>query len=185
MAQLHLVRWGALGQVGRFTSVDATLYPRGTDVVCRTSRGLEIGQVLNHARPQASLAAEGRLLRAMTDADRMLAERLHRHRHQALDACQRLLDDRGLNATLMDVEHLFDGQSLYFYFLGETPRELESLTSELASAYDAKVQFQQFARSLSEGCGPDCGSEEAAGQGCGSGCQSCAVMDACHSKRGS
>ena len=45
----------------------------------------------------------------------------------------------------MDVEHLFDGQSLYFYFLGEVQPEWESLTTELAATYEAKVRFQPFA----------------------------------------
>jgi hypothetical protein len=79
---------------------------------------------------------------------------------------------------LLDVEHLFDGQSLYFYFLGETPPELDSLTAELADVYEAKAQLQKFADTLTAGCGPHCGTEE--GGGCGSGgCSTCAAVGAC------
>ena len=80
----------------------------------------------------------------------------------------------------MDVEHLFDGRSLYFYFLGEVTPEVEALTGELAAAYKAKVQFRKFVDALTVGCGTGCGTEEAAGQGCATGaCTSCAVAQAC------
>ena len=44
------------------------------------------------------------------------------------------LAERGSSAVLVDVEHLFDGQSLYFYFLGPGGPELDVLTTELADA---------------------------------------------------
>ena len=47
MSRFHLVRVGAMGQVGRFAAVDAVRYPRHSRVVLRTRRGLEIGQVLS------------------------------------------------------------------------------------------------------------------------------------------
>ena len=82
----------------------------------------------------------------------------------------------------MDVEHLFDGQSLYFYFLGEVTPELDAITGELAEIYETKVQFRKFAETLVKGCGPDCGTEDAAGNGCGTGgCATCAAASACHS----
>ena len=36
----------------------------------------------------------------------------------------------------MDVEHLFDGRSLFFHFLGDVPPEVEAVTQELAEAYE-------------------------------------------------
>ena len=62
---------------------------------------------------------------------------------------------------LVDVEHLFDGQSLFFYFLGDTTPELDALTGELAEIYEAQVQFRKFTDTLTAGCGPGCGTEEA------------------------
>jgi hypothetical protein len=116
----------------------------------------------------------------VTAADELLLERLERHKQQAFQACRQLLDQRGIDAVLVDVEHLFDGRSLYFYFLGEQPPELERLTEELAEVYDAEVQFRRFARTLADGCGPDCGTERAEGGGCGDGgCASCSVSSAC------
>lgn len=180
MAQHHLVRVGALGTVGRFTSVDATRYPRRSTVIVRTGRGLEQGEVLAPPSDELTcLRADGSILRGMTVEDHLLAARLERNRQKACDACARLLAQREIPAVLMDAEHLFDGRSLVFYFLGEGTPELESLTEELASTYDAQVQFRKFAETFEVGCGPGCGTEEAAGQGCTSCATGCAIAGAC------
>ena len=161
--------------MGRFAARDGGAYPRGARVVCRTERGLEVGQVLARLADE-SVPAQGSLLRRVTAADDLLLARLEKNRDSAYHACTALLRRRGLQAVLMDVEHLLDGQSLYFYFLGEVTPELEQITAELAETYETKVQFRRFAETLATGCGPDCGTEAAAGGGCASsGCASCAV----------
>ena len=73
------------------------------------------------------------------------------------------------------MEHLFDGQSLFFYFLGEVTPEIERLSAELAELYEATVKFREFTEALTNGCGPGCGTAEAEGPGCGSSCSSCVV----------
>ncbi len=182
VASRHLVRVGVMGNVGRFDAVDGVLYPRRTRVICRTARGLEIGEVLSTSDADGH-GADGRLLRRLTVEDDLLLTRLERHRAEAFQACQELLTARGLSAVLLDVEHLFDGQSLYFYFLGDVSPEVEALTRELAEVYETSVQFHKFAETLTQGCGPGCGTEEAAGQGCATGqCTSCAVAQACGSR---
>jgi cell fate regulator YaaT (PSP1 superfamily) len=180
MAQHHLVRIGALGTVGRFTAVDATHYPRHTRVIVRTGRGLELGEVLAAPTDEVTSArADGSILRAVTVQDELLAARFEKNRHEAAEACSRLLADRQIPAVLMDVEQLFDGSSLVFYFLGEVTDELEALTDELADAYDANVQIRKFAETVEVGCGPNCGTEAAAGQGCTSCGAGCAIAGAC------
>lgn len=179
----HLVRVGVLGQVGRFTPVTLAAFPRGTRVVCRTVRGLELGEVL--AIEQAGggggqgRATDGELLRRMTVADELLAARLERRKDEAFTACQRLLSERRIAATLVDVEHLFDGQAVYFYFLGTPPAECEPVTNELARVYGVAARFEQFADALELGCGPDCGTEEGAGCGSSGGCSTCSLVAAC------
>ena len=178
----HLVRFGLVGHVGRFSSVEPIRFERGTGVICRTRRGLEQGRVLTMATAnELEDSPDGTLLRAMTPQDELLAERLERHRHRAYEACQRLLIERSIPAVLMDVEHLFDGSSLYFYFLGSVTPEVETLTDELAKTYDANVQFRQFAETLAEGCGPDCGTEEV--EGCGTSCSTCSIAGKCGSTK--
>ncbi len=181
MSSPHLVRVGAMGQIGRFAAVDAVRYRRHGRVIVRTRRGLEIGEVL---APPADQGAEtlgkemlnGQILRAMTTEDLLLESRLEKNRQAAYSACARLLQKKNLPAVLLDVEHLFDGQGLFFYFLGEVSPELEACTEQLAETYEAKVQFRKFTETLIEGCGPNCGTEAATGKpGCES-CTGCAVI---------
>ena len=163
------------------------VYPRATRVVCRTPRGLELGEVLAQVEDgivgadgsdQNAVGIEGEVIRRVTAEDDLLQQRLVLHRDEAFDACQQLLDERNVSAALVDVEVLFDGRNLIFYFLGEIVPEAEAITAELANAYEAKSQIGQFAEALDLGCGPDCGTDDAAG--CSSGaCATCVVASAC------
>jgi len=187
----YYVRVGLLGHIGHFAAVDATTYERGQRVLCRTDRGVETGEVLapvecqpveyptDECSPDLPTVTDGKLLRPMLVEDELLEARLRRHRDRAHDACNELLVRRGIDATLVDVEHLFDGQSLYFHFLGTTPPELAELTQELADLYETKVEFRRFVETLDAGCGPGCGTDEAE-NGCHhGGCQSCVIASAC------
>lgn len=184
---LH-VRFGALGEVGRFRNPDRVRYAWGDRVVLRTGRGLELGEVLGESDPfsdpvEATARDTGVVLRRTTAEDELLAERIERRRDEAYQACNDLMLSRGFDAVLLEVEHLFDGQSLVFYFLGEVAPELELLTAELAEAYETRAEFRKFSETLTQGCGPGCGTTEAGeGGGCGS-CGSCAVAGACGNKR--
>jgi cell fate regulator YaaT (PSP1 superfamily) len=177
MSDLYFVRVGLFGSVGRFRPVDATRYRRGTRVVCRTHRGLENGEVLSGIDSADLDLVDGQLVRRMTVEDDLMLSRLSRDKEQALAKCSQILASRGSQVAILDAEILLDGGGLYFYFLGEQEGELASVTEELASAYQAEVQFEQFADTLTNGCGPDCGTED--GGGCGDSCGSCAVASAC------
>jgi cell fate regulator YaaT (PSP1 superfamily) len=181
MAGQHFVRVGVLGSVGRFVSADGARYRRGARVICRTPRGLEVGEVLAAGESASHAPPEGSLLRGVTVEDDLLLARLEKNRAAAFAACSERLAEMAAPAVLVDVEHLFDGQSLFFYFLGEADPRLDAITSDLAEVYEAKAQLQKFAETLTAGCGPNCGTEE--GGGCGSGgCSTCAVLGACTSK---
>ncbi len=181
-----------MGFVGRFKSVDRMQYARDTQVVCRTARGLEVGSVLcslkngtiesfvhgEDSEPDSSL--DGELLRPIGNEDQLILERLQRFRDRAYTACSQLLLEHGSNAVLVDVEHLFDGESLFFYFLGDVDPELEKLTEKLAETYERKVRFKAFSEKLASGCGPGCGTGESK---CSSGgCSGCALSGGCGSK---
>ncbi|MCC6493368.1 MAG: hypothetical protein IT424_10125 [Pirellulales bacterium] len=179
----HLVRYGLMGHVGAFAAVDAVRYPRSSRVVIRSPRGLEVGEVLAEPDGEGRVASsDGQILRRMSVQDDLLEARLEQRRNEAFEACQELLAMVSVPATLVDVEHLFDGEGLYFYFLGDLPPEAQQITGRLAQTYEAAVEFRRFADALSEGCGPGCGTEEAKGQGGCASCTGCAVASACGTK---
>lgn len=173
----QLVRFGSLGWLGLFRVDPGSRLAPQTRVVCSSPRGLEIGEVVSDELFEGAEPVVGRVLRNLSASDRLLWERLERHRDRALRSCEALLRARQITATLLDAELTFDGQQLFFYFLGDTPPGLEELTAELAELYQAKIHYQRFATTLEQGCGPGCGTV-ASGCGtagsCGSGgCSGC------------
>jgi hypothetical protein len=175
----HLVRIGVFGHVGRFVSVDPVSFDRGSRVICRSGRGLEVGEVLAHTdRVAARGESDGSLLRRMTSEDELLWARLQKNRTAAFTACQALLESQQAEAALIDVETLFDAKTLYFYFLGVVPPEIQSTVDALAVAYESKAKIGDFATAVEHGCGPNCGTDEA--EGCGSGsCSTCSLVASC------
>ncbi len=180
-----------MGHLGRFTSANGRSYRKNAKVVCRTPRGLEVGVVLStfdHHSADSNGDSNGELtddsfengeiLRRVTPPDEYVIERLAKNRSEAIEVCSDKIQEKSIPAVLLDAEQLFDGQSIYFYFMGETTPELESITDELAETYESKVRFRKFTEKVEEGCGPDCG-EKDNGCGTGGGCGSCSLSGGC------
>jgi nitrite reductase/ring-hydroxylating ferredoxin subunit len=167
-----LVRFGAMGHIGRFRAPVGLRCNRGSRVVVRSSRGLELGELLIAAEHDAHFVAEqpeaGELVREMTDDDRAKERLLLAGQQRAFDACQQLLAERQVPVDLVDAEQLFDGETLVFYFLGDPPVELADVTNELAKQYEAHVQFRPFG-AAPDGCGVGCGRESCGEGACGAG----------------
>ena len=180
MGQLYWVRVGLMGTIGSFDAIDFRHYSRDDRVVCRTARGLEIGSVICPLDSEDSKGldhVDGELLRHVSPDDQLIVQRIERFRDRAFHACNRLVRKHRLRAVLVDVEHLFDGQSLVFYFLGEISDQLQGLTDRMSDEYEKKVQFRKFTERLANGCGPDCGTLASK---CGeSGCGTCSLKGAC------
>jgi len=123
------------------------------------------------------------LLRAMTVEDELLEERIQQNRLAAIEQCAERIAEIGLPMSLVDVEPLFDGQTLVFHFLGEETAGSERLIEELTETYETQVQFRRFAQTLEEGCGPDCGTGTSTG--CGSCAEGgCSLAKACNNAAG-
>lgn len=178
----YLVRVGKLGQIGRFRTLQESVFRRGARVVCRTQRGVELGQVLGpvHLKPSNIDLADGRLLRAMTVEDEILWGHLQEQADRAQETCQKWLSEHAVFGLLIDVEPLLDGKTLYFHFLSEVSPEIQQHLDHLAALYERSVRESKFAQLLEHGCGPGCGTEEAQ-NGCGSkgGCAVCHVASKC------
>ena len=178
---LYFIRFGVSGHVGRFVSEIPHPLRRGERVVARTSRGLELAEVLSRIEDDADEAdpsgdsVDGVILRPVLETDELLQVRLARYRDRAFDACRAWLEQNDVPGTLVDVEHLLDGESLYFHFLGDPPELDFAASEELAALYEKKIHFRRFAETLQQGCGPGCGTESAA-NGCATGgCSTCAT----------
>jgi hypothetical protein len=188
--QLLLVRVGTMGHIGKFHRGDFSDAKRGDSVVCRSKRGLERGVVLGptatpwEQTPEdptspldpsaATRQPDGRILRRFTPEDHLLWEHLSQLSSEAQQACAQWLEDQQIATTLVEVEPLLDGKTLYFHFLADVPAEVQAHMEALVRVYERNVRSSKFARLLEEGCGPGCGTTEKAG-GCGTSSGSCAI----------
>ena len=94
MAASWIVRHGAMRFLGEFDA-DGGDYVRGGEVVVRTERGLELGQSLCEATPRTvQMLAEpthGRLVRVLTEQDRLERDRLEEAEARELETCNRFV----------------------------------------------------------------------------------------------
>lgn len=175
MTNQFLIRTGAFGDLYRCRATDAAVYRRSQRVICRTPRGLEVGTVV--AAVPSTAGAEGEILRATSSEDELLVDRLQRYKQQAVVACQQQMQSECPGTVLLEVDHLFDGRTLIFFFLGPVDDRLQKLAERLADQYERNVRTRHFAKLLAQGCGPGCGTEEKGG--CQGGCAVCVVAAAC------
>src|SRR5436305_2377438 len=91
----YWVRVGSLGNVGHFAADDGRRFPRAARVVCRTPRGLEVGEILSPADGIGDQPLDGALLRRVTAEDDLLLARLEKNRQEAYLACAARLAESG------------------------------------------------------------------------------------------
>ena len=177
-----ILRVGPLGHIGRFSVGDVGGLARGQRVVCRTSRGIEVAVALGFADQAGGVAeqADGRVLRRTTPEDELLWSHLRQLGEEAFESCTAWLRQQSIAATLLDVEPLLDGRTLYFHFLADVDQHVQQYLDQLVEFYEQRVRESKFANLLEHGCGPGCGTA-AAKNGCGSrgGCAVCKIASAC------
>src|SRR5438477_8302243 len=142
-----IVRHGAMRFLGEFEPGDGA-FARGQEVVLRTERGLELGEVLCPATPRAvQLLAEptkGRIVRTLTPDDLASRDRLRKLEEEELESCCKFVAQRKLQMELVDVEHLFGGERLVFYFLAEKRVDFRELVKDLARAFQTRIEMRQI-----------------------------------------
>ncbi len=180
-----LIRIGLLGQIGRFLASSEQEFGRSDRVVCRTSRGVEVGEVLRQveSRSNRAIEADGSVLRRMRPEDELLWGHLRQLSRDAHAGCEAWLRENGFAQVLLDVEPLLDGKTLYFHFMTNVDDPVEKYVDELVRVYEQQVAHSDFAALLEHGCGPGCGTEQSE-NGCSKrgGCSVCSVAQACRSK---
>jgi len=148
MAAKYIIRHGSMRFLGEYEAGEGESYARADEVVVRSERGLEVGQVLCPASPRAlELLAEptrGRILRRLTEEDRAALDRLRALEAEEMAGCQRFVTQRRLQMELVDVEHLFGGERLVFYFLAEKRVDFRELVRDLARAYQTRIEMRQI-----------------------------------------
>ncbi len=123
-------------------------YTRSQQVIVRTDRGLEAGEVLCEATEQvlAQLkdAGHGQILRKRTPDDAREISKMYEQQRREFEVCQRLIAEQKLDMRLVDVEHLFGGERVIVYYLAENRVDFRELVRLLASEFQTRVEMRQI-----------------------------------------
>ena len=162
----YLIRFGALGWVVRFGSIERIECNRGDHLVVQTDRGLELGEVLTPPVEASKSGTNteqptGEVVRLATP-DEIGFCRTGREGALVQDVfseCELRLQSRDVPAEVIDGELLFDQETVVLYFLGEQTEDMGKLAVDLSAERDVKVIFQPAVdQPPSGGCGkPGCG----------------------------
>jgi cell fate regulator YaaT (PSP1 superfamily) len=148
MSAKYIVRHGAMRFLGEYDAIENAAFLRGQQVVVRSDRGLEAAEVLCEASPRAvqllSEPTHGQILRGMTEKDLGEVERLHEAELKEFHSCNRYIASRRLQMELVDVEHLFGGERIIFYFLAEKRVDFRELVKDLAREFRTRIEMRQI-----------------------------------------
>ena len=139
------VRYGLMATTENFvTDVDGLRL--GDEVIVRTARGVEAGQVAGTPRENArEVKGLGELIRAATATDLSITQHNRETKEpeefQAALACIR---ERKLPMRLVGVEHLFSGDKVVFYFLADGRVDFRELVKDLARRYRTRIEMRQI-----------------------------------------
>ena len=149
MEARFVVRYGATRNVAEFTSKGRDNYPRNCQVVVRSDRGVELGEVLCAASDRTreylgSGEPKGHILREINDQDRQKADDVRVRERDEFLGCQELIAQHKLPMQLVDVEHLFGGERLLFYYVSENRVDFRDLVKSLAGRFRVRIEMRQI-----------------------------------------
>ncbi len=144
----YIVRYGMMRSIGVMGSRNEKEYRRGMEVVVRTERGVEIGQVLCEATDDALSHLDqpptGQVVRQVMDEDLKAIDDIDGARQKKLQTCQKHIDSLGLDMKLVDVESLFGGERLVVFYLSDQRVDFRELVKLLASEYQTRIEMKQI-----------------------------------------
>ena len=144
----YVVRHGVMRALGICTARDSDAYARGAQVVVRTDRGLEAGEVLCEATEEAVKQLHdptgGQILRAMSPNDRVESTRMHDQERHEFEVCEQHLQRLNLPMRLVDVEHVFGGERVVVYYLSEVRVDFRELVKTLAGEFQTRIEMRQI-----------------------------------------
>ncbi|MFT7638563.1 MAG: cell fate regulator YaaT (PSP1 superfamily) [Pirellulaceae bacterium] len=134
--------------IGVLTTRSDNRYARGANVVARTIRGLEVGEVLSEATEsvvaQLKDPPTGQILREMTPEDANEQMHIESSERSEFETCQSYVIKLDLDMQLVDIEHLFGGERIVVYYLAENRVDFRELVKQLASEFQTRIEMRQI-----------------------------------------
>jgi len=148
MPQAYVVRYGRMRFLGEYTGLPGHDHARGQQVVVRSDRGTELGEVLCPASERTAQflpdPPQGEILRLATLEDEEHEARLAEDRKPVFSTCQELIAKRRLQMNLVDVELIHGRERVVFYYLAEKRVDFRELVKDLARVLRTRIEMRQI-----------------------------------------
>jgi cell fate regulator YaaT (PSP1 superfamily) len=144
----YVVRHGVMRNLGVFYTRGNDAYARAQQVIARTHRGLEAGEVLCEATDEAVSQLvdpkQGQILRRVSDDDVRELRKMFEQERREYAICQQRINELNLEMQLADVEHLYGGERVVVYYLAEDRVDFRELVKVLAKEFQTRIELRQI-----------------------------------------
>ena len=116
MTEVVGIKFKKVGKTYYFAPDQLTL-KLGDQVIVKTARGIEMGEVVMEPKmveDNAVVAPLKKVLRLATEKDVETAEKNRAREKETMAVCEKVIAEHGLEMKLVDVEYTFDGNKLLF-----------------------------------------------------------------------
>jgi len=180
-----LVRYGQMNNLGFFEHNETNIPRMTTRVVVETDKGLElgylVGQLTCYKSGRFKLSDDqlqkyfndsgidfpseqaGKFVRYATATDINEQQHLQKIAREEIKSCRQFAKEMGLAMKIVDVEHIFGGERIIFYFMADGRVDFRELVKKLAHEYQTRIEMRQIgsrdeAKLLGDvqSCGQEC-----------------------------
>jgi cell fate regulator YaaT (PSP1 superfamily) len=148
MTKTYVVRYGRMRFLGEYKGLSDCEHARGQQVMVRSDRGIELGDVLCPVSEKTSRflpnPAQGEILRVATPEDQEQEARLAEDRNPVFATCHELIAKRRLQMNLVDVELIHGRERVVFYYLAEKRVDFRELVKDLARVLRTRIEMRQI-----------------------------------------
>jgi cell fate regulator YaaT (PSP1 superfamily) len=159
-----LVRYGKTGILGWFTHNEKHMPKAASKVMIKTERGLEIGEVVGKfcykggvfkkseesvvdyyevGRADCPVTAGGKFVRYTTTQDLSDEHHVNIGAKEELKKCKQVIKELNLPMKLVDIEHVFGGERIIFYFTADSRIDFRDLVKRIAKEFQTRIEMRQ------------------------------------------
>jgi cell fate regulator YaaT (PSP1 superfamily) len=119
----------------------------GDHVIVKTSRGTEFGEIVSPPEdvPEDEIAAAlKKVVRRATSEDEKTNTTNAEKEKEAFDVAEKKISKHKLPMKLVEVEYVFDGSKIIFYFTADGRIDFRDLVKDLASVFRTRIELRQI-----------------------------------------
>jgi cell fate regulator YaaT (PSP1 superfamily) len=146
MGKIIEIRLGEYRPVGWFED-NNVLCLRGDHVILEADGTTEVGLVLSdpgkeyHTKPEQ---LQGKLIRGVTEGDWNQIRNNRVKAKEAIDTCERKVNERNLDMRIIQAEYTFDCSKIIFYFTADGRIDFRNLVKDLAKIFRVRIELKQI-----------------------------------------